>query len=80
VLKNPSSDHDHEKAANGIAELAGESVGSIVRFQWDIAVTRIGQLATEMIVPTQGLSVGGSNGHPATKGDACQKQECRRTD
>ena len=26
-------EHDRQKAANGIAELAGESVGSIVRFQ-----------------------------------------------
>jgi len=43
--------------------MAGETVGSIGRFQWDIAVTRIGQLASEMIVPTQGQAIGGSNGN-----------------
>lgn len=37
--------------------------GSIGRFQWDIAVTRIGQLASEMRLSTGGQSVGGSNGN-----------------
>lgn len=31
--------------------------------QWDIAVTRIGQLASEMRLSTGGYSVGGSNGN-----------------
>ena len=60
---NPSNEQNRQKAANDIADMARETVGNIGRFQWDIAVTRIGQLASEMIVPTQGLSVGGSNGN-----------------
>ena len=51
------------KAANDIADLAGSIVGSIGRFQWDIAVTRIDQLASEMRLSTGGQSVGGSNGN-----------------
>ena len=38
-------------------------VGSISRYQWDMAVTRIGQLASEMRISTGGQSVGGSNGN-----------------
>lgn len=51
------------KAANSIADMADSIVGSISRFQWDIAVTRIGQLASEMRLSTGGQSVGGSNGN-----------------
>lgn len=68
---NPCQESDRKKAANGIADMAGSIVGSIGRFQWDIAVTRIGQLASEMRLSTGGQSVGGSNGRSATTGDAC---------
>ena len=51
------------KAANNIADMADSIVGSIGRFQWDIAVTRIGQLASEMRLTTGAQSVGGSNGN-----------------
>ena len=37
-------------------------VGDISRYLWDMAVTRIGQLASEMRLSTGGQSVGGSNG------------------
>jgi hypothetical protein len=50
-------------ASNDIADMADSIVGSIGRFQWDIAVTRIGQLASEMRLSTGGQSVGGSNGN-----------------
>jgi hypothetical protein len=50
------------KAASSIADMADSIVGSIGRFQWDIAVTRIGQLASEMRLSTGGQSVGGGNG------------------
>ena len=51
------------KAASSIADMADSIVGSIGRFQWDIAVTRIGQLASEMRLSTSGQSVGGSIGN-----------------
>ena len=51
------------KAASSIADMADSIVGSIGRFQWDIAVTRIGQLASEMKLSTGGQSIGGSNGN-----------------
>jgi len=60
---NPCHGSDRMKAANDIADMAGSIVGSISRFQWDIAVTRIGQLASEMRLSTGGQSVGGSNGN-----------------
>ena len=49
---NPYQESDRIKAANDIADMADSIVGSIGRFQWDIAVTRIGQLASEMILST----------------------------
>ena len=58
---NPESEGDRETAANGIAKMAGETVGSISQYMWDIAVLRIGQLASEMNVSMGGQSVGGSN-------------------
>ena len=60
---NPCQESDRMKAANNIADIADSIVGSIGRFQWDIAVTRIGQLASEMRLSTSGQSVGGSNGN-----------------
>lgn len=60
---NPYQESDRMKAASGIADMAGSIVGSIGRFQWDIAVTRIGQLASEMRLSTGGQSVGSSNGN-----------------
>lgn len=58
-----TQESDRMKAASGIADMAGSIVGSIGRFQWDIVVTRIGQLASEMRLSTGGQSVGGSNGN-----------------
>ena len=60
---NPCQESDRMKAASSIADMADSIVGSIGRFQWDIAVTRIGQLASEMKLSTGGQSVGGSNGN-----------------
>lgn len=60
---NPCQESDRMKAANSIADMADSIVGSIGRFQWDIAVTRIGQLASEMRLSTGGQSVGSSNGN-----------------
>ena len=60
---NPYQESDRMKAANDIADMADSIVGSIGRFQWDIAITRIGQLASEMRLSTGGQSVGGSNGN-----------------
>ena len=60
---NPNQESDRMKAASSIADMADSIVGSIGRFQWDIAVTRIGQLASEMRLSTGGQSVGGSNGN-----------------
>ena len=60
---NPCQESARMKAANSIADMADSIVGSIGRFQWDIAVTRIGQLASEMRLSTGGQSVGGSNGN-----------------
>ena len=60
---NPCQESDRMKAASSIADMADSIVGSIGRFQWDIAVTRIGQLASEMRLSTGGQSVGGSNGN-----------------
>ena len=41
--------------------MMSESIGSITKFQWDIAVTRIGQLASEMNVSMDGQFLGDSN-------------------
>ena len=60
---NPCQESDRMKAASSIADMADSIVGCIGRFQWDIAVTRIGQLASEMRLSTGGQSVGGSNGN-----------------
>jgi len=60
---NPQVESDRQKAANCIVDMANSIVGSISRYQWDMAVTRIGQLASEMRLSTGGQSVGGSNGN-----------------
>ncbi len=60
---NPHVESDCQKAASSIADMADSIVGSISRYQWDMAVTRIGQLASEMRLSTGGQSVGGSNGN-----------------
>ena len=60
---NPCQESDRMKAANSIADMADSIVCSIGRFQWDIAVTRIGQLSSEMRLSTGGKTVGGSNGN-----------------
>ena len=48
-------------AASSIADKAESTIGRITQFKWDIAVTRIGQLASEMRVSMGSQSVGGSN-------------------
>ena len=60
---DPHVESDRQKAACSITDMADSLVGEIGRFQWDIAVTRIGQLASEMRLSTGGQSVGGSNGN-----------------
>jgi hypothetical protein len=60
---NPCKETDRKTAADSIAEMAEAAVGSITQFKWDLAVRRIGQLASEMTVSMGGQSVGGSNGN-----------------
>ena len=60
---NPYQESDRKKSASSIADMADSIVGSISRFRWDITVTRIGQLASEITLSTGGQSVGGSNGN-----------------
>ena len=60
---NPSIESDRQTAASSIADKAESTIGRITQFKWDIAVTRIGQLASEMRVSIGGQSVGGSNGN-----------------
>ena len=60
---NPESEADRKTASKGIVEMAEETIGSISQYMWDIAVLRIGQLASEMNVSMDGQSVGGSNGN-----------------
>ena len=55
--------------------MAETTIGSITKFQWDIAVTRIGQLASEMNVSMGGQSVGGSNGNADALGSAASLVE-----
>ena len=60
---NPCKEANRKTIANSIAEMAKTSEGSITQFKWDLAVRRIGQLASEMSVSMGGQSVGGSNGN-----------------
>ena len=60
---NPHVESDRQKAANCIVDMADSIVGNIGRLQWEIAVTRIGQLASEMRLSNGGQSIGGSNGN-----------------
>ena len=60
---NPSIESDRQTAASSIVDKAESTIGRITQFKWDIAVTRIGQLASEMRVSMGGQSVGGSNGN-----------------
>ena len=60
---DPHVESNRQMAASSITDMADSLVGRIGRFQWDIAVTRIGQLASEMRLSTGGQSVGGSNGN-----------------
>ena len=60
---DPHIESDRQKAACSIADMADSLVGDISRYLWDMAVTRIGQLAAEMRLSTGGQSVGGSNGN-----------------
>ena len=60
---NPHVESDRQKAASSIAEMADSIVGRIGKFQWEVAVARIGQLASEMRLSTGGQSIGGSNGN-----------------
>ena len=60
---DPHIESDRQKAASSIADMADSLVGDISRCLWDMAITRIGQLASEMRLSTGGQSVGGSNGN-----------------
>ena len=60
---NPHVESDRQKAANSIADMADSLVGRIGKFQWEVAVARIGQLASEMRLSTGGQSIGDSNGN-----------------
>lgn len=60
---DPHVESNRQKAASCIADMADSTVGSISRYLWDMAVTRIGQLASEMRLSTGGQSVSGSNGN-----------------
>lgn len=60
---NPHVESDRQVAANSIADMADSIVGRIGQFQWEVAVARIGQLASEMRLSTGGQSIGGSNGN-----------------
>ena len=60
---DPHVESDRIKAASSIVDMTDSIVGNIGRRQWDIAVTRIGQLASEMRLTSGGQSVGGSNGN-----------------
>ena len=77
---NPHVESDRQKAANCIVDMADSIVGNIGRLQWKIAVTRIGQLASEMRLPTGGQSIDGSNGNAdeLTNWDGTKKQCLRR--
>lgn len=60
---DPHVESSRQKAANSIVDMADSIVGNIGRFQWEIAVTRIGQLASEMRLSTGSQSISGSNGN-----------------
>lgn len=60
---NPHVESDRQKAASSIADMADSLVGRIGKFQWEVAVARIGQLASEMRLSTGGQSIGGNNGN-----------------
>lgn len=59
--REPSGESNRLAAAKGIVAMAETTIGNITKFQWDIAITRIGQLASEMSVSKGGQSIGGSN-------------------
>jgi hypothetical protein len=73
---NPKSEEDRKTAANSIAKKAMLTVSSITKFRWDITVTRIGQLASEMRVSTGNQSIGASydNADELTKWDGTKKR------
>jgi hypothetical protein len=60
---DPHIESNRKKAASSIVDIADSIVGDISRYLWDMAVTRIGQLASEMRLSTGGQSVGGSTGN-----------------
>ena len=72
-ILNPYVESDRQKAANSIADMADSIVGRIGKFRWEVAVARIGQLASEMRLSTGGQSIGGSNGRSAQR-DACSSK------
>ena len=55
-----------KKATQALADWAHSTASifsQIGKFQWEVAVARIGQLASEMRLSTGGQSIGGSNGN-----------------
>lgn len=59
---DPSCETGRQKAASCIADMADSIVGDIGKFAWEVAVCRIGQLASEICAPARDQSLGGSNG------------------
>ena len=77
---DPSCETDRQKAASCIADMADSIVGDIGKFAWEVAVCRIGQLASEICAPARGQSLGGSNGcaDELTNWDGTKKRRCGR--
>ena len=65
--REPGVESNRLAAAKSIVDMAETTIGSITKFQWDIAVIRIGQLASEMNVSMGGQFIGESNRIPHEK-------------
>ena len=76
---DPSKESDRLAATRSIVDMAETTIGSITKYKWDFAVTRIDQLASEMNVSMGGQSVGGSNGNAdeLTNWDGTKKKGLR---
>lgn len=61
--REPSVEGNRLAAAKGIVDMAETTIGSITKFQWDIAIIIIDQLASEMNVSMGGQFIGGNNGN-----------------
>jgi hypothetical protein len=52
-----------DRRLQAVSLMADSIVGRIGKFQWEVAVARIGQLASEIRLSMGGQSIGGSNGN-----------------